>query len=60
MYYNFFHIRMYFKLPVKSLLQSVSSLITSNTKPQMNQRPERLQQILANYVHISVRGLQQL
>ena len=51
---------MYFKLPVKSLLQSVSSLITSNTKPQMNQRPERLQQILANYVHISVRGLQQL
>ena len=60
MYYNFFHIRMYFKLPVKSLLQSVSSLITSNTKPQMNQRPERLQQILTNYVHISVRGLQQL
>ena len=51
---------MYFKLPVKSLLQSVSSLITSNTKPQMNQRPERLQQILANYVHISERGLQQL
>ena len=41
---------------VKSLLQSVSLLITRNTKPQIKQFAECPELILANYKNISWRA----